>query len=390
MMSRRKGSKKQDKIEYPALPSGLKPLTEGQRKLLQALGESSYKIVGVFGPTGTGKSLITLSYGFTQLGSDVFDRIVIAKPVVDVETGRELGMAELGEAYSKLVREYLEDLLLPHIGKELLSDMISQGKIKFSDTHYLRGRTFDNTFVFVDDVQNVPVESMLEIISRIGRYSKLVVAGDPVFQTSQQPVSQILQLRELLLGEEDAAVVDLGLRDIVRPGAQKAVRLLLELKMRKRNLSEDEQRVKSEVSRMAPDADIVTVIDCRPEKRTLNLPSEAKSAPDMLVVVKQGHHGRTVGRGGERVQKVEEITGFSIRVVEAGLDLSQYIKSLHPLPWVVKHILDADIEGNTIVVRIEPGKAGPILGQRGVFIRFVDSVMRKLLGTPVVVREEAT
>lgn len=385
-MPRKKTAKTREDIP---LAGDIKPATEGQRKLAEALGDEGFKIVGVFGPTGTGKSLITLSYGVSQIEKGRFERIVIAKPIVDVETGRELGIAELGDTYLRLTQEYVEDLLLPHIGGNKLSSLIGEQRIRFADTHYLRGRTFDKTLVFVDDVQNVPVESMLEIISRIGRESRLVVAGDPVFQTSQQPVSQILQLRELLLGEDDAAVVDLGLRDIVRPGAQKAVRLLLELKMRKRQLSDEEMRVKSEVSRIAPDADIVTVIDCRPEKRASSIPGEVKSAPDMLVVVKQGHHGRAVGKGGERIQKAEEATGYVLRVVEAGLDLAQYIKALHPLPWVSRHILEADIEGNTIVVRVEEGKAGPILGQRGVFIRFVDGVLRRLLGTPVVVREES-
>ncbi len=369
------------------LGTKIKPLTDGQKRLVRVLKNKKSSLIGVFGPTGTGKSLLTLAYGVDAVKAGTFERLVVAKPIVDVETGKEITMVEMGEQYREVVMGYLRDLMAPYLGAEELEKIVNEGKIELADTHYLRGRSFDKSLVLVDDVQNIPVESSLEIISRIGRNSKLVLAGDPVFQADSTQVRHVVELRELLLGEDDAEVVDLGLSDIVRPGAKRAVRLLLELRMRKRPLTDEEKKVVEVIKRYSPDAEIVTVVDCRSEKKLFQIP-ENTPTPDFLVVVKEGHHGRLVGRGGERIEKAEKELGMRLRGAEASLNLAGFIKSLHPVPWSIKHVKKVDLEGNNIVIYIEQGKAGPLLGRKGVYIKFVEAIMMKLLGTPVIAREE--
>ena len=364
----------------------IKPLTSGQKRLVRVLKDKNVSLVGVFGPTGTGKSMLTLAYAIDAVRKGDYKRIVIAKPVIDVETGKEILMSELGEQYKDIIISYMRDLVETYMKHGEIEEMVGRGEIEIADTHYLRGRSFDNSIVFVDDIQNIPVESSLEIMSRVGRESKLIMAGDPVFQSGSQ-AENALRLRELLLGEEDAEVVDLGLQDIVRPGAKRAVRLLLELRMRKREMTEDEKHVANVVKRYSPDAEIVTVVDCRVEKHTFQIPDNTPT-PDFLIVVKEGHQGRLVGRGGERITKAEKELSAKLRGVEASLNLVNYIKSIHPVPWSIKHIKKADIEGNSIVIYIEPGKAGPLLGRKGVYIKYVEAIMMKLLGTPVIAREE--
>jgi len=369
------------------LDTKIKPLTEGQKALVGALKDSSADIVGIFGPTGTGKSLLAVAYAYDSLKKNSFKRVVIAKPVVDVESGRELLMSELGESYREIMLDYLGDLMSQYISRQELEALVKDGQVQFADTHLLRGRTFDHTLVFLDDVQHVPVESVLEIVSRVGRGSRLIIAGDPVFQSQATVLQQVQAIRELLLGEERARVVDLGLADIVRPGAQRAVRLLLELKMRKRSLSESERKVVEVLRIYAPDAEVVTVLDCRELRKKFGL-SESSGVPDYLVIVKQGHYGRIIGKKGERVAKAEEEIGGKLRVAEAALSLAQLVRAVHPLPWSLKAVRRADIEGNSIVLYVESGKAGPIIGQKGTYIRFVDTVMRRILGASVLVREE--
>ncbi len=365
----------------------VKPKTKGQRQLLRELRKEANMITLVYGPTGTGKSLLVLAYAVDSIMEGKYSRLVIVKPIVDVKTGRELTVMELGEAHSRLIKSYLTDLLSPYMDKGEMEKLIDSGKIEFADTHYVRGRTFDNTLIFIDDAQNVPIESILEILSRIGLNSRLFIAADPIFQPAGGGEERLTELRDLMVAEEKVSIIELGLGDIVRPGARKAIKLLLEERMRKRKPTRDEEKVKNVVKKHAPDADVVTVVDLRSEK-TRMLPATTPPLPDMLVIVKEGHHGRAIGKEGERIRKAEEELGLSLRVAEASLDLSQLIRPIHPAPWSLKHVEKIDIMGPNIVVKIKSGHAGPLLGQKGLYIKFVESIMRKLLGIGVIVREE--
>jgi Phosphate starvation-inducible protein PhoH, predicted ATPase len=89
----------------------IKPQSEGQRKLLEVLQNETYTIVGVFGPTGSGKSLFSLAYGIDAVSSGKFKRFLVVKPIVDVVTGKEITLAEAGDKYVKLVEEYFFDVL---------------------------------------------------------------------------------------------------------------------------------------------------------------------------------------------------------------------------------------------------------------------------------------
>lgn len=68
----------------------IKPLTKGQEELLNALKAEDTKIVGVFGPTGTGKSLFSLVYGLDAVTSRKFRRLIVSKPIVDSVTQEEI------------------------------------------------------------------------------------------------------------------------------------------------------------------------------------------------------------------------------------------------------------------------------------------------------------
>jgi phosphate starvation-inducible protein PhoH len=184
--------------------------------------------------------------------------------------------------------------------------------------------------IFVDDAQAVMPESAIEAFMRIGRSSKFIIAGDPILQSVLGADSSgVVMLREVLLGEEKAKVVDLGLKDIVRPGAKRGIRLLLEMKMRKRPLSSVERGVVEAAKIHAPDADVVTVLDLMDDKRAFNITAE--HVPDAIVIVKEGYLARLIGKGGERISKIEEETQLRLRAVELTLNFVELIRAMHPV-----------------------------------------------------------
>jgi len=364
----------------------VKPLSKGQEEFVDALKSKEYDIVGVFGPTGSGKSLLSIAYGVKAVMEGEYKRFIISRPVVDVVTGREISTIEAGHLYYELASNYLRDLMEGLIEWSEVEKLIKGGKIVFADTHYLRGRTFDNSIVLIDDAQALPPESSLEILMRIGRDSKTIVAGDPIFQRPQGvEVDGASLIREILLGEEKAKVVDLGIKDVVRPGARRGIKLILEARMRKRRLNDIESRVIDLLKVHAPDADVITVVEFSDDRKRWEITSE--HTPDALVVVKEGSMGRAVGRGGERIQKVEEDAEMRLRVVELSLDFTNIIRAIHPVSWIYKHVVDADFKGPNLVFIVKGSEFGPFVGQKGFHIKFLDSVFRKLMGVGVRAEE---
>ncbi|WP_069807682.1 PhoH family protein [Vulcanisaeta thermophila] len=360
----------------------IKPMSIGQERLINALKDSRNEIVGVFGPTGTGKSLISCAYGISSVLSGAYKRFIIARPVVDVSTGKPLTPEELGELYYKVASAYLEDILEGYMGKDEISKLLQEGKVLVTDVSYLRGRTFDDSLIFLDDAQSTQPENAAEILMRIGRNSRLIIAGDPVLQRPMGVEKDgATLLREVLLNEENSVVVDLGLKDIVRPGARRGVKVAFELRMRKRELSNSEKQVLDLVRIHAPDADVVTVVEFKQEKENLGIKSE--NVPDVLIVAKEGHLGRVVGKGGERIKAIEGESNFRIRTVEMNLDFKEWIRSLHPIGWIKKHIVDVDFAGPELLVTVKRDSFGAFVGQRGSYIRLIDRVFRRLINVGI-------
>ncbi len=366
----------------------IEPKSKGQEALLRALQDDSVDVVGAFGPSGTGKSLITIAYAMDALMKGKYQKFIIARPVIDVVTGKELTAADIGvEDYYRIASAYLEDILSNYVSKEEIKRLHEEGKLMLVDTHYLRGRTFDNAVILLDDAQNTEPEAAVEALMRIGKDSKFIVVGDPVFQTHTEIGKDgASMLREILLNEETARVIDLGIKDIVRPGARRGIRFMMELRMRKRKLNDIEKRVIEAGKIYAPDADVITVVEFTEEKRRFGL-EDNQHVPDALVILKEGHAPRFIGRGGERIAKIEEDTGLRLRTVELTLDLKNLIAAIHPVPWIHKHIVDVDFAGPSLLVKVNEDEFGAFVGQRGVYARFLSSVMRKLLGVDVWARE---
>lgn len=359
----------------------IEPQSPGQEKLREAL-LSDKDLVGVFGPTGTGKSLLATAHALSMLAEGSIKRVVVSRPIVDVVSGEEVTIIGNPEGYTKLASEYLKDLLSGYVSVGLVEELIAEGKLILADPHFLRGRTFDDSIIILDDAQSVPPETIVEVITRLGRNSRLVIAGDPVFQRTSDPGSDGASLaREVLLGEESAVVVDLGIKDIARPGARRGIKMLLELQMRKRRLNDTERAVAESAKVHAPDADVITVVDLQEAKRRWDIESE--HTPDALIVVKEGHLGRLIGSGGERIAAIEEDTGLRLRAIQHTLDFREIIRAIHPVSWVHKHVRDIDFAGPQLRIMVSSQAIGPMLGQRGYHIKFLDEVFRSLIGVGV-------
>ena len=93
--------------------------------------------------------------------------------------------------------------------------LIEQGVIEIAPLAFMRGRTFNNSFVILDEAQNTTPEQMKMFLTRLGFSSKFVITGD-ASQRDLGGVGGLESARRVLSGIEDIAFVDLDRNDIVR------------------------------------------------------------------------------------------------------------------------------------------------------------------------------
>jgi len=129
------------------------------------------------GPAGVGKSFLAMAIACEKLLNNEVSRVVITRPVC--EAGENLGflpgtLEEKISPYLLPLLDALNDLVGPTMAKKLLDDK----RIEFAPLAYMRGRTFNYSYVILDEAQNTTIEQMKLFVTRIGENSQFVINGD--------------------------------------------------------------------------------------------------------------------------------------------------------------------------------------------------------------------
>lgn len=153
------------------------PKSINQQNYVKALNNEETKIVIVSGPAGTGKTLFSCKTAINLLMAGKLKKIVITRPLVSVD--EELGFLP-GTIESKMdpwIRPVF-DIFLEYFTKKELDTMLSENTIEISPLAYMRGRTFSDTFIIADEMQNSSPSQMQMLTTRIGKNTRLVISGD--------------------------------------------------------------------------------------------------------------------------------------------------------------------------------------------------------------------
>lgn len=176
-----------------AKPYGVRPRNVGQKFAQEALMTSVEKapLVILKGPAGTAKTFYSLAVGLEKtLGKETsFDRILVARPNIkfDEDIGYLKGTEE--EKIGPLIRpifDNLEQLTKTNcerkdgVGeKSYAQDLFDRSIITAQALAYMRGRSIADTWIVIDEAQNMTPTQAFGIISRCGAGSKIILAGDP-------------------------------------------------------------------------------------------------------------------------------------------------------------------------------------------------------------------
>lgn len=170
----RAGSQNNNPIEYGF--KDVKPLNYIQGTYLEAIKNNDI-IFGV-GSAGTGKTYVAASYAAGELFHRRIDKIILTRP--NVETGRGLGFlpGELDEKYAPYLQPF-ETVFTRTLGKGFYEYALKSKDIEPKPIGFMRGSSFENAIVLVDEVQNLTKTEFKMLLSRIGKNCKVILSGDP-------------------------------------------------------------------------------------------------------------------------------------------------------------------------------------------------------------------
>jgi len=191
----------------------LLPRTDKQKDFIDALNSSSQ--IFVLGPAGTGKTYITATHAAQMYSEKKIDKIVITRPHVAV--GKELGFLK-GDLAEKTMPWALPvlDVLEKHLGKGVVETAIKAGNIEMAPLALMRGRSFEEAFIIVDETQNITTHELKMLLTRVGEGTTIVLNGD-VQQSDLKEADGLSKVIHLAKKHMlPVPIIEFGVDDIVR------------------------------------------------------------------------------------------------------------------------------------------------------------------------------
>ena len=149
-------------------------LNEEQKEAKKLILENPVTVIK--GMAGSGKTLVAAQVGLDLLFTKNVDKVVITRPTVSKE---DIGFlpGDIREKMDPWLAPIYHNLFMLY-NEEKVRKELEDGRIEIVPFAFMRGRTFVDSFVIVDEAQNVTHNQMETVIGRLGRGSKMVICGD--------------------------------------------------------------------------------------------------------------------------------------------------------------------------------------------------------------------
>jgi phosphate starvation-inducible PhoH-like protein len=177
-VSRQKDTNSVSNNIFTQIKIEVKPKTENQKKLLQAIKENEITIASGF--PGTGKTFLACAEALKLLKNTetAFKKIILVKSVTtlkDEEIGFLKGTME--EKMEPFMDSFLDNFN-KIIGEGNTNKLREMRYIEIKPIAYVRGRSIDNSIIIMDEAQNISLDNMRTLMTRIGENSKMIILGD--------------------------------------------------------------------------------------------------------------------------------------------------------------------------------------------------------------------
>ena len=217
-MSKKKEISSSDLVE-------VKPITDNQKLVFESYKKGLNQFL--FGCAGTGKTFVSLYLAFQEVlkNETPYERVVVVRSLIPT---REIGFLPGAEEDKAALYQVPYSNMVQFMFKQpneqafsMLYDRLkAQGSFYFLSTSFLRGLTFDNSIIIVDECQNLNFHELDTIITRVGQDSKIIFCGD-FMQTDLTKMNERNGLHDFLRILEEMKqfnCVEFDIGDIVRSG----------------------------------------------------------------------------------------------------------------------------------------------------------------------------
>jgi len=197
------------------------PKTAGQCRYMLALRGQKPIVIGT-GPAGTGKTMLACHVAMDHLFDTKRTRVILTRPIVAADED----MGYLPGTMERKMEPWTRPMF--DIFEHYLSKTQIERNIIIEPLGYMRGRTFTNSFIIADEMQNATPNQMQMLLTRIGPDTKLVITGD----LDQSDLGPGNGLEELVMKMRDLNLtymehVEMGMEDIERhPAVNEALQIL--------------------------------------------------------------------------------------------------------------------------------------------------------------------
>jgi phosphate starvation-inducible PhoH-like protein len=153
------------------------PKNLSQENYLLKLNDPQTMITFAIGPAGTGKTMLAVQWAIQQLNWGDITKIIITRPAVSVDEQHGFLPGDLNQKMEPWTKPIM-DVFAENYSAREIEHMIREGVIEISPLAYMRGRTFKDSIIIADEMQNATPSQMKMLLTRLGQGSQMVVTGD--------------------------------------------------------------------------------------------------------------------------------------------------------------------------------------------------------------------
>ena len=158
--------------------TGIEPKNKEQIFALNLLLDKDISLVTLTGVPGSGKTYLTLMTALKEIEKETKKRIIFTRPIQTV--GKDIGFlpGTLNEKMAPWLAPIVDNFRNQFGDLSYFDIMIEKGLIDVAPLSYIRGRSFNDAIIIVDEAQNATVHELKTVITRTGKNSKIILLGD--------------------------------------------------------------------------------------------------------------------------------------------------------------------------------------------------------------------
>jgi predicted ribonuclease YlaK len=215
---------KQKDIPYNQL-STIKPITDSQKPVFETYKAGLNQFL--FGCAGTGKTFISLYLALQDVlkNETPYDKVIVVRSLIPTREigflpGDEEDKAALYQVPYSNMMQFMFEQPNEQAFSMLYDRIKAQGSFYFLSTSFLRGLTFDNSIIIVDECQNLNFHELDTIITRVGQDSKIMFCGDfgQTDLTKMNERNGLMNFLQILQEMKEFNCTEFDIGDIVRSG----------------------------------------------------------------------------------------------------------------------------------------------------------------------------